>query len=376
MHMSPAAALEAQRLLELCPKHSVTPLYTLPRLAQRLDVAQVRVKDESERLGLGSFKALGGAYALLRVFLRDASKRLGREVLATELADPALRAIAKDVVFACATDGNHGRSVAAGAHFVGCQAVIFLHEGVSAARAAAIERFGASIRYVRGSYDDAVIAAARMSEEHGWHVISDTSWPGYESIPRLVAQGYTTMLREVEREIGQPPTHIFVQAGVGGLAAAVAAYFALAYGESRPKVVVVEPERAACIYASHEAGRLVAIPRGQPTVMAMLECYEPSLVAWNVLSRLADAFMTVTETDAVRAMRQFAEPLDGDVSIVAGESGAAGLAGLMSARQSESMSAALQLDAHSRVLLINTEGATDPEAYARLVGRTPEQVRN
>ena len=186
--------------------------------------------------------------------------------------------------------------------------MIFVHAGVSDARVAAIARFGAQMIRVAGTYDDSVTEAARVSAEKGWTVVSDTSWPGYERIPGLVMQGYTAMVREALRQIGEAPTHVFVQAGVGGIAAAVAGHMAIVFGDRRPTFVVVDPARAACIYETAKAGHPVKIAHGEPTVMAMLECYEPSPLAWRVLSRVADAFMTVDDTDAVAVMNRLARP--------------------------------------------------------------------
>jgi diaminopropionate ammonia-lyase len=161
---------------------------------------------------------------------------------------------------------------------------------------------------VAGTYDDSVTEAARVAEERGWTVVSDTSWPGYERIPGLVMQGYTAMVREALHQLSEPPTHVFVQAGVGGVAAAVAGHLALVLGEHRPVVVVVEPARAACLYETARAGHPVRIAHAEPTVMAMLECYEPSRVAWRILARVADGFMTVDEEDAVAVMNRLARP--------------------------------------------------------------------
>jgi diaminopropionate ammonia-lyase len=278
------------------------------------------------------------------------------------------------MTFACATDGNHGRSVAHGAALVGARAVVFVHAGVSDARAAAIAGFGAEIVRVAGTYDDSVAEAARACAAHGWVAVADTSWPGYERTPGLVMQGYTLMVRELVDALPAPPTHVFVQAGVGGLAAAVAGHLADVYGGDRPTAVVVEPARAACVYASAAAGRPVRIAPGEPTVMAMLECYEPSPLAWRILERAADAFMTVDEADAVAAMHRLARPARGDPAIVAGESGGAGVAGVIRAATDRAARAALGLGDASRVVAINTEGATDPARYRALVGLDPAAV--
>ncbi|PBB85494.1 diaminopropionate ammonia-lyase [Mesorhizobium sp. WSM3876] len=369
-----AGAEEAERFLEARDNHAETPLHALPALAGALGIAALHVKDEGRRLGLGSFKALGGAYAVIRLVLEEAGRRLGRAVDVGEINDAPVRAVAAQMTFCCATDGNHGRSVAQGAGVVGARSVVFVHAGVSRERVAAIARFGAEMVRVEGGYDHSVREAARIAAERGWTVVSDTSWPGYERIPGLVMQGYTVIVREALRRLPAPPTHVFLQAGVGGFAAAVAGHLAIVLGEQRPKVVVVEPARAACIYATAEAGRPMKIAHEQPTVMAMLECQEPSPLAWRVLSRLGDAFMTVDEEDAVAVMNRLARPLGNDPAIVSGESGGVGLAGLIRAAEDKDMRMALGIDSSSRVLIVNSEGATDPGRYTELVGMALEEV--
>ncbi|WP_224544624.1 diaminopropionate ammonia-lyase [Mesorhizobium sp. CA16] len=364
----------AERYLEARDDHAETPLHALPALADRLGVAALYVKDEGQRLGLGSFKALGGAYAVMRLVLEEAGKRFGRDVDIGEINDPKLRAIAAQMTFCCATDGNHGRSVAQGAGLVGARSVIYVHAGVSRERVAAIARFGAEIVEVEGGYDHAVREVARVGAERGWKIVSNTSWLGYERVPGLVMQGYTVIVRETLRRLAEPPTHVFLQAGVGGFAAAIAGHVAVMLGSRRPKAVVVEPRRSACVYASAEAGRPVTIAQQQPTVMTMLECAEPSLVAWRVLARVGDAFMTVEEEDAVAVMKRLARPLGNDPAIVSGESGGVGLAGLVRAAGDGQMRAALGLDAGSRVLVVNSEGATDHGRFAELVGMAPAEV--
>lgn len=275
---------------------------------------------------------------------------------------------------ACATDGNHGRSVAAGARLIGAKAIIFVHSGVSAERVDAMARMGAEVIRVDGAYDDSVAECNRVCADSGWTVVSDTSWPGYERIPGLVMQGYIAMVSETLAILSRPPTHVFLQAGVGGLAAAVAGRLAVALGNARPTVIVVEPARAACLFASAQDGRVVKVERGPATIMAMLECYEPSVIAWRILERVADGFMTVDEEDAVAAMRRLATPGRDEPAVVAGESGGAGLAGLLRAARDPDIRSAIGLNSASRVFLINTEGATDPSLYAQLVGAAPQDV--
>jgi diaminopropionate ammonia-lyase len=369
-----AAATEVERFLQHREQQAETPLVSLPALADRLGFASIHIKDEGHRLGLGSFKALGGSYAVIRLVLEEAGNKLGRNVDIAELHSPDVQAIARGMTVACATDGNHGRSVAQGAQLVGAKAAIFVHQGVSDERVAAIARFGAEMIRVEGTYDDSVREAARIADERGWTIVSDTSWPSYERIPGLVMQGYTAIVREALRKMPEPPTHVFVQSGVGGIAAAVSGHLAVTLGDGRPVFVVVDPARAACLFESARAGHPVRIPHGEPTVMAMLECYEPSLVAWRILSRTADAFMTVDEDDAVSVMKRLANPIADDPAIVAGESGGVGLAGLIRAVADPAVKADLQLDEKSRIFLINTEGATDPRKYTELVGEAPATV--
>ncbi len=367
-------AARVQAYLARRDNHRVTPLNALPEMANKLGVAAVHVKDEGQRLGLGSFKALGGAYVVSLLVAEEAGHRLGRTIRFENLTETDVRAVAATMTFACATDGNHGRSVAQGAEIAGARAVIFIHAGVSHARADAIAKFGAEIRRFPGTYDDSVAEAARVADANGWTVLSDTSWEGYERIPGLVMQGYTAIAREALAQMDRLPTHVFIQAGVGGIAAALAGHFSLTLDNSLPKFIVVEPDRAACIFAAALAGHPVKTAHGEPTIMAMLECYVASPVAWRVLCRAADAFMTVDEDDALSIMRRLANPDGSDPAIVAGESGGVGLAGLVKAASDVELRAALGLDERSSVLVVNTEGATDPALYERLVGKKPEDV--
>lgn len=366
-----AAADRVVKALALRENSGATPLHALPGLARQLGLGALHLKDEGFRLGLGSFKALGGAYALMVLVKEEAERRLGRPVAIDELMSDEVRAVAATMIFACATDGNHGRSVAQGAQLMGAKAKIFVHSGVSEARIAAIAAFGAEMVRVKGNYDDSVAEAARVATERGWTVLSDTSWPGYEYIPGLVSQGYTAMVRECLARLPAPPTHVFLQAGIGGFAAAVAGHLAVVLGDKRPHVTVVDPARAACLYESAKAGKPVKVAESAPTVMAMLECYEPSLVAFRILSRVADGFMTVGEDSAPEVMRRLAAPVDGDPAVVAGESGGAGLAGVIAVLRDPDLARQIGLGPTARVLVINTEGATDPALYERIVGRSP-----
>ncbi|WP_354202426.1 diaminopropionate ammonia-lyase [Bradyrhizobium sp. JR4.1] len=372
--LSCEAAREVERFLRCRNGHKETPLISLPGLANEIGVGSIQVKDEGHRLGLGSFKALGGSYAVIRLVLEAATRRLGRAVDVSELHAPEVKAVAREMTVSCATDGNHGRSVAQGAQLVGANCAIFVHSGVSQQRIAAIVRYGAQMIRVNGNYDDSVAQASRVAAENGWTTVSDTSWPGYERIPGLVMQGYTALLSEALRQLPEPPTHVFVQAGVGGIAAAIAGRFSVLLGDNRPFFTVVDPSRAACLFESARAGYPVKVAHRQTTVMAMLECYEPSLIAWRILSRAADAFMIVDDEDAVSVMKRLANPRDGDPAVVAGESGGAGMAGLLKVAANSTLRGQIGLGPEARVFLINTEGATDPDLYEELVGQSPAQV--
>lgn len=368
------AAKTVEHFLHHREGHKPTPLVSLPTLSSAIGVGSIVIKDEGQRLGLGSFKALGGSYAVIRLVLEEASRHLGSQVDVAELQNDDVRAVASKMTVACATDGNHGRSVAMGAQLMGAKCAIFVHSGVSEERIAAIARYGADMIRVDGNYDDSVHEAARIAEENNWITVSDTSWPGYERIPGFVMQGYTALLTEALRQMPEPPTHVFVQAGVGGIAATVAGRFSILFGDKRPFFVVVDPSRAACLYETARAGHPVKVDHGEATVMAMLECYEPSLIAWRILSHCADAFMTVEDTDAVDAMKLLANPKGSDPAVVAGESGGVGLAALLNIAADNELRTKIGLDAQSRVFLINTEGATDPVLYEKFVGATPAKI--
>ncbi|MGI4953109.1 MAG: diaminopropionate ammonia-lyase [Janthinobacterium lividum] len=342
------------------PGYAATPLPSLPGLAAQAGVAALHLKDEAGRFGLGSFKALGGAYAVLGVVQAE----LARRGVAPNASAAALEAghhpESHGVTVCCATDGNHGRSVAWGAQRFGASCVIFVHEAVSPGRIEAIAAYGAEIRVVPGTYDDAVHAAAEAASREGWCVVSDTSYAGYTEVPREVMQGYRLMVDEALDQVPAPPSHVFIQAGVGGVAASVAVHVRARLPQETV-LVVVEPDRAACLLESARAGAPVRLGGALDTVMACLACGEPSLLAWQELDRSAAAFLAIGDAPAVDAMRLLAAE-----GIVAGESGAAGLAGFLAAAADAACRAALGLGPDSRVLLFNTEGATDPALYASL----------
>jgi len=346
------------------PGYEPTPLVSAPSLAASLGLDALLIKDESSRLGLPAFKMLGASWATYRALV----ERLGHEPsdwtavgeLAERLAPLGpLRLVA-------ATDGNHGRAVARMAALLGYDASIFVPAGTVAARIDAIAGEGADVTVVPGTYDDAVAASAALASDSAI-VISDTSWPGYADVPRRVIEGYTTIFAEVveqlaSTDLGGWPDVVAVQMGVGALTAAVVDH--LDGLRPRPTVVAVEPERAACGMRSAEAGRLVAVPGPHESIMAGLNCGTPSEVAWPSVSAGVDVFVAVRDAAAEQAMRD----LD-SLGIEAGETGAAGLAGLRALVDTGNRDASLV--AGRSALVICTEGPTDPVAYERIVGHPP-----
>jgi diaminopropionate ammonia-lyase len=331
----------------------------------------VRFKDEAGRFGLGSFKVLGSAYAVVNLLAGTlARQNVAPSAGSADLAAGRYAEATQRVTITSATDGNHGRAVAWAAARFHCRCVIYLHATVSAGRQAAIAALGAEVRRVPGTYDDAVRACACDAGSHGRLIVSDTSWPGYTEVPRDIMQGYRLMADEAaDQWIGPQPTHVFIQAGVGGAAAAVSAQVRARWGGGEgcgPALIVVEPDRAACLLASARAGRMTTVTGGLDTIMAGLACGEPSLLAWQELERSATAFMAIPDAAAIDTMRFLA-----GLGIVAGESGVAGLAALRLAMADPDAAAALGLDTESRVLVFGTEGATDTLLYESLIHGAP-----
>ncbi|MBN1564408.1 MAG: diaminopropionate ammonia-lyase [Anaerolineae bacterium] len=364
------------------PGYQISPLKSYPHLAAMLGLGGIWVKDESQRMALNSFKILGGSYAIYRVV----KSILGfdhEEIPFTQLTSSEVRAKLGGITFAAATDGNHGRGVAWAAHVMNLRSVIYVHKFTSKARIDAIASYGADVRVVDGTYDDAVRQANIDAQQNGWQVISDTSWEGYEDVPRWVMQGYTTMCSEIQEQLaGQgivKPTHVFVQAGVGALAASVIGFYHQLFGTNDPVAVIVEPDKAACLYHSAKLGD------GQPhsfsgdldTIMAGLACGDPSPLAWSILRDCADMFLSCPDYVAAKGMRVYGVPLKGDPFIVSGESGAVTLGALMFIMERPELADLrnkLGLDRKSQVLLINSEGNTDPNHFRRVVWDGAEPV--
>ncbi|MEP3296104.1 MAG: diaminopropionate ammonia-lyase, partial [Pseudoruegeria sp.] len=326
-----------------------TPLIPLSGLAQSLDLGDIQYKHEGPRFGLGSFKALGGAYAVLRVLQRELVSFNGHDVDPAGIRAGAYADQTKAMTVISATDGNHGRSVAWGASQFHTNCRIYIHAEVSEFRADAMRQLGAEVIRVDGDYDATVAQTRIDAEQHGWLIVSDTSWPGYIQPPLDVMAGYGVMAREVTRAYDAPPTHVFLQGGVGGLAAAVTAVLYQCWGTRAPCVVIVEPELAPCLFASAQAKAVTSVTIEKETVMAGLSCGEPSELAWAVLADAAQDYLTIPESTVGPMVRMLANGGAGDAPFEAGESGVAGLCGAVAAAVQPDLRAKLGLNAQSRV---------------------------
>ena len=353
--VNPNGVPELLDMLKTCPAHRETPLLALPALAGRLGIGELRIKDESQRFGFGAFKALGGVLAVYNVLSGSIGEAYHQSPTFEEVLRGDHREITRDYVFTTASSGNHGRSVAAGAKLFGNRCIVFLPKFTSAEKETAIRARGAEVIRIDGDYDTAVAECRRQAQANGWTIISDTSWEGYESTPRSVMRGYTVLVEEVIRQWRPGPTHVFVQAGVGGLAAAVIGYLWARY-EPRPRFIVVEPESADCWFQSNRAGKPALASGNADTVMGGLACREISPVTWPVVGLATDWFMTIREDHVMPARKALAHPLPGDPAFASGPSGCAGLAGLLRVCEDADAFKMLHLDGRSRVLLINSEG--------------------
>lgn len=354
------------------PQYSVTALTPLACFAGKYGVKNIYIKDESSRFGLNAFKVLGGSYAIGRIL----ADKFGIDVFSLSYRDfekAQIKDALKDITFITATDGNHGRGVAATAQMLGSKAYVYMPEDTAAERRDNILKTGAYCEITDMNYDDCVRMCARMAEENGWILVQDTAFADYREIPKYIMQGYTTMALEAYRQLnGEKPTHIFVQAGVGSLAAAVTAFYADAYGTDRPKIIVVEADKADCLYQTAVADddKLHFVTGKLDTIMAGLACGEPSELAWPVLRDYADAFVSMPDCCAARAMKALANPCGEDKAVVSGESGASGFGALLDILdnpENSSLKKELALDENSVILVFSTEGATDRENYDRIV---------
>ncbi len=375
--MSEENVTKANEFHKSFPQYSVTPLQKLSALASYLGVKGIYCKDESYRFGLNAFKVLGGSYAMGRYI----AKELGRDISELPynvLSSDKLREEFGQATFFTATDGNHGRGVAWAANRLGQKAVVRMPKGTTRTRFDNIAKEGAEVTIEEMNYDDCVrMAAAEAAKtEHGI-IVQDTAWDGYEEIPSWIMQGYGTLVLEADKQLKENgverPTHVFVQAGVGSLAGAVVGYFAHKYKENPPVMIVCEASAADCLYrsAAQADGNLVNVTGDLQTIMAGLACGEGNTIGWDILKNHVTVFASCPDWMSAKATRIYANPLESDPHIVSGESGSVPLGLVYTALHDEDakdLKEALKLDENSNILVISTEGDTDPSATAKLYG--------
>ena len=359
------------------PGYEPTPLIALNGLASASGVDGLWCKHEGHRFEVGSFKPTGPVYAMLSVLKGEVRKATDAETVTTrDLMDRRYDSVTREITVSAATSGNHGRALAWGARMFGCRCVIYMNDGVSAGREEAIAAYGAEVVRVPGNYDQAVQRSYEDAEMFGYFAISDEKSAAYPHISREIIQGYAMVAGEIVRQFSDvpPPTHVFVPGGGGRLAAAICGHLWERYRSDHPRVVVVEPTNSACLYHSAIEGSPQIVSGDGRSVMDGLVVESASPQAWEILRGGAFAFLTVPEEAAADAMRQAATGVGGDPPLVIGETGIAAWAGFLAATCDEDLGRQLGLDASSRIVIIATEGATDPEVYRNLVGRTPEAV--
>ena len=376
-YLTPSYVQQVRSFHQTIPGYAPTPLVSLDDTARELGVGKIWVKDESKRFGLNAFKVLGGSYAMAKLLCRQ----LGLEYADFSiLTGPEIREKLGDITFVTATDGNHGRGVAWSAAQLGQKSVVYMPQGSARERLENIRALGAEAEIIDGNYDDAVRLAAKQAEEKGWLLVQDTAWEGYEDIPRWIMEGYCTLGLEALEQLEEEPTHIFLQAGVGSMAGAMAGLFTAGLAE-KPTIVIVEPNKADCIFRTAEAddGELHIVTGAMDTIMAGLACGEPCSIGWDVLKSTASHFISCPDAAAAYGMRILGNPAGNDSRIISGESGAAAFgcaAAILTDPDLAHFREILDLKADSRLLFISTEGDTDKENYRAITwgGRYPDQA--
>ena len=335
---------EAYLTISKWDSYNPTPLLLLNKLSKELNLNKIYYKDESKRFDLKSFKALGGAYAVEKVTKGN-----------------------KNITVSTATAGNHGRSVAWGARKLGLKCKIFISEYVSDARSKAMEDLGAVVVKVKGNYEKSLIECIKQSTDNNWQIVQDVAWKNYMLVPTLTMAGYSVMMKEIVDQLNNEEiTHIFLQAGVGGMAGAMVAG-AARYLKNIPRMIVVEPDSAACVMESIKTGKIEKINIVRESLMGGMSCGEPSLVPWEILKISVNNCISLPDDNIGKAMNLFANASFGDDKIIAGENSAPGVISLIASCNNENIKNKINLNSSSNVLLIGCEGDTDQEMYQKLL---------
>lgn len=369
-NFSISTAEEVRNFHKTITGYSATPLWKLNGLSKHLGVKDIWLKDESHRFGLNAFKVLGGSFAVAKVLNELPGFKRDR-ISFSLFKDPATQQKLNEITLVTATDGNHGRGVAWTAQQFGCKCVVYMPKGSTRKRLNNIKSHGAQAYIIDGNYDEAVLLAKTNSEKYGWILVQDSSWQGYEKIPTWIMNGYFTLMEEINEQINcEIPTHIFIQCGNGSLPASILSYCIEKYKNEKPVFAVVEPEDAACVYESFSKQVLTTLYNEMKTIMAGLACGTPSLLAWNILKDYSDYFIKCSDDVTIKGMQILSQQEFGDTKIISGESGAVttGLIyHLLSEPKNQPLCNILGLNENSRILLISTEGNTDPETYDKII---------
>lgn len=348
-----------------------TPLYNLKNYAMEKGLKNVYVKDESYRFGLNSFKVLGGSYAIGKFIAKKLNKDIS-EISFNYLKSNRWKKEINEIILATATDGNHGRGVAWTAKQLGLEAKVYMPFGSTENRLNHIKDLGAEAYITDMNYDDTVRYVVEQAKKNNWTVIQDTAWEGYEEVPKWIMQGYSTLAKEVIDQIGDDiPTHVFLQAGVGAFASVITSILTAYYVEKAPKVIIVEPRNAACFYQSIKNDKLTNVTGTMETIMAGLACGEPNPLGYEILSKYGDLFISASDEMTKRGMRLLYNPKGDDRRVISGESGAVGLGVLdeiLTNKEYEYLKEILDIDEESTILIVSTEGNTDPDMYKSIVG--------
>tara|TARA_B100002051_G_scaffold259689_1_gene279459 strand:- start:95 stop:1222 length:1128 start_codon:yes stop_codon:yes gene_type:complete len=337
---------EAYSSISNWENYSQTPLVELNKLSQELNLNKIFYKDESKRFDLKSFKALGGAYAVEKVSKGN-----------------------KEIVVATATAGNHGRSVAWGAKRLGLRCKIFISEFVSDARGQAMAELGADVIKVKGNYEKSLIECIKQSTKNNWQIVQDVAWKDYTLVPKYTMAGYTVMMKEISDQINDNQiSHIILQAGVGGMAAAMIAGI-VKYLQNIPITIVVEPDSAACVMESIRTGKIEKIDIKRESLMGGMSCGEVSLVPWEILKNSVNYCLSLPDDDIAKTMKYLGNASFSEEQIIAGENSAPGVISLISICEDKKKKDKVQLDKLSNILLIGCEGNTDQEMYQKLINQ-------
>ena len=341
---------EAYNKISKWPSYEATPLVSLNKLSKELNLNNIFYKDESKRFGLKSFKALGGAYAVEKV-------SNGK----------------KNITISTATAGNHGRSVAWGSQRLGLKCKIFISEFVSEYRANEMKKLGADVIRVKGNYEASLNECLDQSRKNGWQIVQDVAWEDYELVPKLTMAGYSVMIKEISTQTDQYITHVFLQAGVGGMAAGSVAGIAN-YFKRIPKIIIVEPESADCVLQSIENGSIKKIDIKKESIMGGMSCGEVSLVPWKILKNSVDLCISIGDDQIAKTIAMLANSKFADEKIIGGECSAPGVISLIASCNNDDVKKKLDINMNSNILLIGCEGNADENLYNKLLSEGINQI--